>query len=205
MKRTQPAGFTLIELMVAIVVFVILAGMGYLGLAHLIEQREIASTGMDRTNQLRATAHRVTEDLFTARPRPVDDPFSGPPQPGLRVDPTGSPRLMLTRGGWMNPLSRPRSTQQRVAYLLEGDELVRLTWMVLDPAADTEPVRQVLLAGVLRFEVRLLTGDASWQDRWPSGRNGGTTLASTMPRAAEVLLELEDWGEVRWLVEMVGG
>jgi general secretion pathway protein J len=205
MIRSRQQGFTLVELMVAIVVFVILAGMGYLGLAHLIDQREIAGSAMERTNELRAAAHRMTEDLFTARPRPVDDPFGGASQPSLLVDPTGSPHLMLTRGGWMNPVSRPRSTQQRVAYLLEGDALIRLTWSVMDPAPDTDPVRQVLLRGVLRFEVLVLTGDDSWLPRWPANATAGANPPSSMPRAAEVSIELEDWGEVRWLVEMVGG
>jgi general secretion pathway protein J len=201
-------GFTLVELLVAIVVFVILAGMGYAGLASLIEQREHATASLQRTNEIRAVAHRLTEDLFTARPRPIDDPFGGQSLPGLRVDPDATPRLMLVRGGWLNPISRARSTHQRVAYSLEDGELVRLTWTVLDPAPDSEPIRQVMLAGVVRFEIRLLTGDDIWSQRWPN--NGGTGIGSDrsslarLPRAAEVLIEMEDWGEVRWLVEMIG-
>jgi general secretion pathway protein J len=109
----------------------------------------------------------------------------------------------------MNPIARPRSTHQRVAYLLEEDRLVRLSWVVLDPAPDSEPVRQVLLEGVTRFEIRLLSSDDAWVDRWPlsdpSGSGTQGTSNASLPRAAEVSIELEDWGEVRWLIEMVGG
>lgn len=198
-------GFTLVELMVAIVVFVIMAGMGYLGLARLLDQREIAGSGLARTNEVRTAAYRVMEDLFSTSPRPVDDPFGGPAQPALRVEPDGTPILVLTHGGWMNPAGRARSTQQRVAYLLDGEDLVRLTWTVLDPAPDTEPTRQVLLHGVLRFEVRVLTGDDTWLERWPTSEAADIQAPTALPRAAEVRVELSDWGELRWMTEMVGG
>lgn len=204
--RRSASGFTLVELLIAVFVFAVLSGLGYVGLSSVIEQRRTAGEALTRTTELRATAARLREDLFTVRHRPVADAFGSRLRNALIVPGEAAsstlPVLEFTRGGWRNPALYARGSQQRVAWLVEDGALVRASWAVLDPAPDSEPLRRVMLEGVLRVRVRLLTGDGLWEPVWPPrDEPAGIEL---LPRAAEITVETEDLGELVWLVEMVG-
>jgi hypothetical protein len=50
---------------------------------------------------------------------------------------------------------------------------------------------------------RFLTSNRQWVDRWPAQQVGARNERSR-PAAIEVVIELEDWGEIRRLVEIAG-
>jgi general secretion pathway protein J len=195
-------GFTLLELLIALAIFSVVAVLAYGGLGTVLEQQHQTEEGAERLEILQKTYLIVQRDIEQAVVRAVRDQF-GDVQPRLAG---GAAGLEFTRGGWPNPLGRPRSTLQRVGYALEEQELVRYSWLVLDRAQDSEPVQQVLAGDITGLVLRYLDGANNWQEQWPpeaTADSSGAT-ATELPRAIEVTLEHEYYGEIRWLFRVPG-
>jgi len=191
----RPRGFTLIELIVVLVIFAVVAVMAYGGLSAVLNARERVLQSLERTAALQKAYVRLRNDLQQLRGRSARDGY-GEPQGALAVLPDGA--VEFTRSGWRNPLGQPRSALQRVAYRLDDEnQLVRASWTALDRAQDTEPSLVVVLEQVEDIRWRFLQGN-DWRDAWPPAGASGATL-DEVPRAVEIVLTLKDLGEVRLL------
>jgi len=190
-------GFTLIELLVALVIFVLLAVMAYGGLTRVLDARDSFERHNDRLSALQMTFMLMGRDIEQAVDRPIRDAF-GDPLPALSGDQLG---LELTRDGWRNPGGFMRSRLQRVGWRLDDDGLHRLAWAVVDRAPDSEPVQPVMLDQVEGLVIRFLNEQGQWFDQWPPSQANATQL--DLPKAVEVTLELDDWGEIRRLFRVM--
>ncbi len=191
------AGFTLLELLIAIALLALVCAMAYGGLNSLLRTSEQVEQRLARFEALRFAVNQLTTDLQQAALRPVSDPL-GEVEPALVVDPQDLHRLDFTHLGWLNPLGRARGTAQRVSYRLQGTDWVRTRWLVLDAQDDGAAVRDTVLAGVDRFEVRVLDFNNTWHRSWPLAQMPPDAL----PKAIEVSLLLPDFGELTRLVEL---
>jgi general secretion pathway protein J len=194
--------FTLIEVMVAMAVFAILAAFAYGTLSQTILSAEILSERMDRLQALQRTMRLLGDDLQQLAPRPVRDELGDNFRPALDTNFQSGFALELTRSGWSNPVVLPRSTLQRVGYRMEDDELVRYHWYSLDRTLSNEPVGVVLLDGVEGMEFRFLSGVDNYSDQWPPQNRPGGLGARQRPRAVEVTLRLAEEGEIVRLIEV---
>jgi len=195
------AGFTLLELLVAMAVFAVLAVMAYQGLNTVLANRDAVERQADRLRDLQTAWLVIGRDLQQASPRAVRDELGGELRP-FKGGEGFLPMLELTRAGYRNPAGLQRSTLERVAYQLRLNELTRMRWRVLDRAQDTQPVERVLLTGVRSVALRFLDSAREWQATWPPpNREDAEVLA---PRAVEVILELEDWGRITRLFALPG-
>ena len=199
----KSAGFTLIELLVALAVFAILAVLAYGGLSGMLSTRAQSDEHADALRRLQLAYRTLERDIEQWVPRDVRDEY-GQAQPALTAGSEIGAALELTRGGWRNPAEQARSTLQRVAYSVQDNTLVRSTWLSLDRPADATPVEQELLADVSELQLRFLDGSDVWQERWPlpgqtQPEPGAPVVALPPPRALEVVLVTERWGELRWL------
>ena len=108
--------------------------------------------------------------------------------------------MELTRGGFANPMKLPRSELQRVGYQLEDETLYRITWPTLDRAQDSQPHRQKLFDGVKGIELYYFDQAMERHTEWPSQKAGGKNQTSSdLPKAIELILELDKWGKLRRL------
>lgn len=196
------AGFTLLELLVALSIFALLAAMAYGGLNTVLKARAATDVQAERLTRLQNTFFWLGRDLAQTVNRPVRDEY-GDPQPALMGIEMGDYRLALTRGGWLNPADRPRGNLQRVGYGLRDDQLVRVYWNVLDRAQDSKPMESVLLDGVERLELRFLDDKKQWSDAWPSTITGPAANTAP-PRAVEVTIETKAEGRITRLFGVAG-
>ena len=196
---TVCAGFTLLELLVALAIFGLLATMSYSGLRVILEQQSGTGVEAERLAELQKIYLLMQRDIEQAVDRPVRDEY-GDTQPAL----LGADTLQFTRGGWSNPAARTRSSLQRVGYVFEDDQLVRYSWAVLDRAQDSEPLRQPLTASVEQLQLRFLAANNEWRVQWPDANPGAdpATLPQALPRAVEVTLVHDHYGEIVWLFRM---
>jgi general secretion pathway protein J len=197
MRRAR--GFTLLEVLIAVAVFAVVGVMAYGGLQAVLAQQAIARDNADRFRELQFAVQQVSRDLLQMNPRPVREPLGDGYRAALYSDPRGEVLLEFTRGGWTNPLGQPRAAVQRVAYVLEEDRLLRQHWFVPDQTLGEEPVEREVLSGVQEVRLRFF-GPGGWSEEWPAGGTGSDP--SLRPLAVEVTLELEDWGEIRRLLEV---
>ena len=144
-------GFTLLELLVALAIFGLLAAMSYSGLWTVLEQQSHTEQAADRLAELQKMYLIMQRDIEQVVPRTVRDEFGDEQLPLI-----GGDTLRLTRGGWRNPAGRQRSTLQRIGYAYEEQQLVRYSWSVLDRAQDSEPLKLPLSEDVERMGLRYL-------------------------------------------------
>ena len=201
--NSSTRGFTLLELLVAIAIFAVVSTLALTGYTQLQQQSEYAEQRLNRLREVQRAVQTLCQDLEQLEPRPVRQPLGDGQMPALQVTDTLDYRLQLTRAGWSNTAGLPRPTLQRVGYRLDENQLWRDHWPVLDRTLVVEPVKQRMLDGVRSITFRFLTANREWVDRWPAQQVGGRTDRSR-PAAIEVVLELEDWGEIRRLVEIAG-
>lgn len=198
----RPRGFTLIEVLVAMAIFAVLAAFAYGALSQTLLSAEILNDRMDRLQALQRTIRTLTDDLQQLAPRPVRDELGDNFRPALDTGFQTGFAMELTRGGWNNPIVLPRSTLQRAAYRLEDDELVRYHWYTLDRTLSNEPVGVVLLDGVESIQFRFILDNNDVSEQWPPQNQRGQSGVRQRPRAVEVILRLVNEGEIRRLVEV---
>lgn len=214
----RQSGFTLLELLVAIGIFALMAAMAYGGLNNLLKNSQATDEHAARLTQLQTSFLWLGRDIEQAVNRQIRDEYSDR-QRALSSPEVGQYQLELTRGGWRNPVGRARSNLQRVAYSVRENQLIRSYWNVLDRAQDSKPLETVLIDGVERMELRFLTangssqgsvqslgqnqGQQTWTENWP-GNAFGTQPSGDLPLAVEVTLETEAEGRLTRLFRVPG-
>jgi general secretion pathway protein J len=201
----QAGGFTLLELLVAMAIFAILGTLALSGYTELQQQSEYAEQRLERLREVQRAMQTIGQDLAQIEPRPIREPLGEALIPAVLATDSIEYGLQFTRAGWSNTAGLARPTLQRVGYRLDGEGLWRDHWTVLDRTLATEPTRVKLLGKVRSVRFRFMNPAREWVDRWPV--SDGTNLAGSerlRPAAIEVVLELEDWGEIRRVIEVAG-
>lgn len=198
--RQTSKGFTLLELLVSIVIFVLMMVPAYGWMNNLLNQTQYTEEKADRLADLQ-TAYRILErDLTQMVQRKVRNEFGD--TAAALTGGSGFEGVEFTRGGYPNPAGFLRSELQRIAYVPDQDQLLRRTWRVLDRSQDSLPDEQVLITDMQRFGIRFLGESDEWQERWPPEPGGQQNSDAGLPRAVEVTVELKDLGELTWLFRM---
>lgn len=207
-KHQFNLGFTLLELLISIVIFGLIAAMAYSGLNNVLLARSQTEARTEELYKLQMALTIMERDLEQTVDRSVRDGY-GDTQAAFVADELGEYLLKFTRTGWLNPLNLPRSNLQRIAYSLKDEKLIRTLWYVLDRAQDSEQYNIVLLEGVKNVEFRYLDDKKEWQRSWPPSTTGlgqvqtaGQNQApapTLMPGGIVVEIETKSFGKIeRW-------
>ena len=196
------SGFTLLELVVAIAIFGLMAAMAYGGLGSVLNTRDHADRQADRLAEVQKAWTIIGRDITQAIDRPVRDSYCSD-MPPLLGSSYGSTVLELSRSGRRNPMAQPRSSLQRIAYLFEDENLQRQSWRVLDRSSDSEAQSAQLLTGIKAVELRFMDKNREWQPQWPAA--AALPTDPPLPLAIELTLEMKDWGRMSRIFEVAGG
>ena len=190
-------GFTLVEVLVSLLIFALIAAAGAAVLGLSIDNRFAVKAASDRTADLQRMRSLLKADLGQAAGRrsrgptgrPVPQPMSGPAAPG-------DPVLILTRAGWSNPGGQARPSLQRVEYRLVEEQLERRVSSHLDGARPGPP--QVLYRGVRDLTVAFLK-DGQEAPAYI------TTAERPLPDAVRIRMTLDGYGAIEQLFLVGGG
>ena len=191
-------GFTLLELLIASIIFAIMALMAYGGLDNVIRNSQSSKQALKRLQEIQQTVSVLNRDLTQIIRRDIRDEY-GNRQAYLTTANNIDNLVEFTRGGRVNPANLLRSILLRIAYRFEEEKLIRLQWPQLDRAPGMEAKQTVLLEEVEEVKLRFLDQKAEWQEQWPA-LNSGAIPAKLL--AIEITLQLKDWGEIRRLYSM---
>lgn len=209
--RKQPAGFTLVEVLIALAITAFVSTIAYTSLSTVLAGVESMREVSDRTYEVNRAWMIISRDLRQFVARPVRDEF-GDQEPALAGGSAARFALSLTRSGWHNPNAQLRSNLQRVNYRIEDEALWRDAYPVLDRAGDTAPQSVVLLDQVEYLELAFLGSLAevqtqrgginldtrNWAENWVVD-TARPDIGLAPPAAVEIRLQLTDWGEMRRL------
>ena len=198
----QRNGFTLLELLVAIAIFSMLSVMAYGGLQTVITTKQVSQENAERVAEIQLLMMRLSNDLRQSVSRTIRNEY-GDFVSAMKSGQDSDEGFTWTRAGFRNPAQLRRSSLQRVAYQLEEDKLIRLTWPVLDRAQDSTVMKTEVLSSVESIELRYMNHDNEWLSSWPDEQ--GNMELSALPKAVEVTLELADWGKIKRLILLASG
>ena len=201
MKRFPQTGFTLIEVLVAMAIFGVLSALAYMTLGQTLSNSEMLTDRMDRLQSIQRTMSYLSTELLQAAPRSIRGDL-GDTQPALISAFGAEFALQLTHNGWPNSAGVPRSTQQRTAYRIEDNELIRYHWNVLDRTANNIPVATILLEDIESLTFRFLQHSGEWVEQWPPTSSQSASNTNVLPRAVTIVLVLPDEGELTRVVEV---
>ena len=163
MKSTL--GFTLIEIMTALLVLSLLALMSYRGLGAVLDAREHVKQETDKWRRVAAFFARFERDVELAAPRPVRT--ADGPAPAWLGAPAAATQARLEFSRFAS--TEGVDTARRIGYRLnEKREIELWLWPGLDVAPNTQPARYPVLAGVKTFDLQYLNPALVWVDAWPT-------------------------------------
>lgn len=190
-RCVRETGFTLVEVLVALLIFGLIASAGVAMLSFSVRAQGSTAAKFDDLAALERTASIMAADLAQAVARPTRDE-RGTTLPAFTGEGGGTadPALRLVRGGWANLDDAPRPNLQKVAYRMSGGTLERIGYPMLDGAPPLPPA--ALLGGVAELRLRYRYRGA-WSGRW-DGADG-----VPLPDAVEMVVTRNDRRSYRHL------
>ena len=194
-RSTPHSGFTLLELLVAISIFSLIAAAGYSGLTSLSRSLQVQRTSSAQLAEIQWAIARLDRDLTQAINRPQRT------ENGLLPAFIGDNRqLNLVTLIDNQLLQQPLSDERPLRWQWQQPVLERQIWQLPDRLASNAPLATTqLLEGVEVFEFRYLDSSGRWLSHWNSAQQGGI-----LPRAVQVRLQINGFGEIRRLLELPG-
>lgn len=187
-------GFTLLELLIAIAIFALIASACYrlLQSVTLVEKSSIEV--WDRTDEILRAKLVLEKDLLQMAIRPIMDE-SGQQLPALIARQNGK-LLEFTRSGWRNFTEEGRSDLQRVSYELIENQLIRHYWSVLDRGVPVKPQTQILMSNIDNIRFRFRDSRKGWHDTWPPQSEKASLRPYLVPAVVEVSIEHPHYGDI---------
>lgn len=187
-------GFTLIEILVALMIFAILSVIVAGCLHHVLNENQRIASQQKTIHQLLKTEMTLRTDVLQMVPKSTTDIHHHIIKP-IESLPKG---MDFIRTGVVNPDSYyARNSFERVRYVLKNHRLLRIL--------RKHPV--ILLNHVDVFQIRYLDRQNRYYDHWPlSYRSNAERInASPLPKAIAVRIHIEKMGEWHWLFPILGG
>ena len=191
MRARKSAGFSLVEVLIAVSVFAILAGSVYLTLSALSEAAFVQRERGEELAELQLGVARLEADLrqLVSRPVRVADGGHMPALAG-RGD-----RLEATRAGWDNSQAQRRSQLQRFGWQVTDGGLLRQSWPVTDRTGGEGLREERVVEGIEALSVEYRAADGAWLEQWPPEADVGQ-----LPAAVRYRLQSQRFGQIERVI-----
>lgn len=199
MHRRPSHGFTLLELLVAVSIFAVLATLSYGSVRHMLSFDDGLQRATRRYEALRFAVTLMEQDLSALAPRSVRDAL-GESEPALRAGLKGELLTFTRRMPDLGPFDGGPALR-RVRYRVQDGDLYRDVWDVLDRTPDTAFHTQRLLRDVRALKLRFFES-GSWVEFWPRDENA--VSQAQLPRGVEFTLEFTNALRLRRVVARPG-
>ncbi|MCC2625661.1 MAG: gspJ [Burkholderiales bacterium] len=170
MYIAKRAGFTLIELMVAILIFSIISIISYRTLASLVTTKQIVTTTQDRWSGIVNTVNLISNAWARSIPLTIRDE-NGSFAPAVigknKLERATDAQLELTLSGYISDPVYGTIRPRRLGFRFVDNKLFLVTWPVLNRVRTTQPQLDLLMDDVASFQQSFIYPDKQWHDEWP--------------------------------------
>jgi general secretion pathway protein J len=199
LRKKSNHGFTLLEILIAIAVFAILATLTSSALYYTFNTRARVTEQADRLTSLQLTLSLLERDAAQLLDRPIRTNE-------MRLFPAfiGQKNYMeFTRGGSANPNSlEKRSTLIRIGLLCSNNQLIRRNWLSLDRANNDHHDDKVLLKELVQCQFSYLNKTLQVLPEWQASA-GQVAQIEPLPKAIQLNLSIKDWGKISFLLPIL--
>jgi general secretion pathway protein J len=189
-------GFTLIEILIALTVFAILATLTSSSLFYAFTARTRVNAQAERLNSIQLAVSLIQQETTQAVARSIRGN-------DLHVFPVfvGQPQyLELTHDGNINPKSlEKRSTLKRIALLCMENKLLHRTWESLDPVDRNKYEDKILLDDVTECHFNFLNQNSQPLQEWREQAVNQNQKKELLPKAIQINITLREWGNMNLL------
>lgn len=176
MKHSR--AFTLLEMIVAISVFAVIAIISYASLNRFLDNRDVLENEMTTMKELQLAFSLLEQDMHFISERIIRDGY-GDPEPLLMLNNINLAGELLRFTAARRNVSLPGvSSLQRRSYRWEDGDFIRVSWQVLDRDQDSSESKHLLLSDVDSVRVSVMQADeettqtlSTWDtaDKLPDG------------------------------------
>ena len=196
-KKVKSQGFTLIEIVVAVAIFAVIAGIVFPALLQFLDMRERVVEKNTEVIALQKTFLFLAKDLRYAANRLSKDEFGDLSKTTLSI---GDDSVLDFTAIYPDLSLEGQGVPRRVQWLLEEGILIRQQYPVMDPDVDTRRIKQSLLENIedIIIEVHQVTDgrnsvEKSWSDQ------------QRLPDMIDIELTLDTGVKYRRVFTMLGG
>lgn len=177
-------GFTLIEVMIAMMIFAIITTLTFQGLQTSLDVQQKVEERAAVFKDMQLLVTLMHEDFTNVIRRSVRPSFGTDQLASFVVgDITEQGReasyecvVQFTRTGLPQGTGALRAGMVRVAYCFDGDNnLYRLLWPILDRSQDSLPVESLLIEGVSEFAMEIGEEDLEEWEEYDCGYDSSQT------------------------------
>lgn len=192
MKRRPQAGFTLVEVLVALMLMAILAGFAWQGLEAVLRARDASRESIDRTTRLATVLTQWQQDLQSVYDTGVVPPLSFDGQTlrlTRRVDEGVALVAWSVRGG---------SWQRWSGGAMQRSGPLQQAWVASQQFMGNEPGQLTVAAGATEWQLYFHRG-SDWSNAQSSGNlvaapagaaSGAAAVREELPNAVRLVITL---------------
>ena len=183
-------GFTLIELMVAIMIFAVISVISYRTISSLVTTKQIVTASQDKWGSIAKGVAKIDSDWNRAIPLVVRD-ANGMVLPSIlgknTLNGPFDSQLEMTISGFLGNDVYGSTPPQRIGFRFDKGKLYLVTWPVLNRTTNTQPRLDLLIDNVEDFHVSFMYTDRNWYDTWPSESSSDIT---SLPPGFKIILHM---------------
>lgn len=190
MKRSR--AFTLIEIMIALFIFALMASIVSAALYTMFNAREASIEYADKLAEVQAATTLMKLDLRQTMALRLGAEFYGKKES----------IFVLPRAGVTNPNQQlDRSELVLVSYFVKDHVLLRDQFPIMQ---STKTSKRAILENIEAIEFQYFDAGNEVSSAWPV-RHNASTLSKRLPKAIQVTLTLKKWGTIRFMVNVPAG
>lgn len=197
---TKIKAFTLIEILIALAVFAILATLSASAIYYAFDTRQRVSAKAEQLLDLQLALGLFEQDTAQTIARTVRSK-------NMQIIPAFIGKnnyLEVTRTGYINPdAQQKRSTLQRIAWICKDSSLLRRSWPQLDIVERSNYQEKTILKNLKHCSFAYLDDNlqtlTTWRESTPT-----TGAANQLPKAVKITIDIKNWGEGNFLMMIPG-
>jgi len=190
-NKNLRSGFTLIEVLIAIIIMTVIAVISTNILQSSLSSREFTNQSLERIKKINLASNLVRRDFRQSVNVPMKDLY-GQPLKATFLSPEGSKRIIFTV--LVNRYSEETSGVRRVEYLFNENSFIRRQYFAGNPYSSSDYSESVLFEDIDDVKISFSDG-IKWVNSWPLDE----LTQRSIPRLIQIKL-MQKNKSIEWII-----